>query len=62
VLPETIDRVYDPSRAERRFGWRARSDFASVLAALRARTALPFAHDPAYTSPIVAQERAACTS
>lgn len=62
VLPETIDRVYDPSHAERRFGWRARSDFASVLAALRDRTALPFAHDPAYTSPIVRQEREACTS
>jgi UDP-glucose 4-epimerase len=62
VLPETIDRVYDPSHAERRFGWRARSDFGSVLAALRERTALPFAHDPAYTSPIVRQEREACTS
>ncbi len=62
VLPEVIDRVYDPSHAERRFGWRARSDFASVLAALRDRTALPFAHDPAYTSPIVRQEREACTS
>ena len=62
VLPETIDRVYDPSHAERRFGWRARSDFASVLAALREDSTLPFAHDPAYTSPIVAQEREACTS
>ncbi|MBO9697308.1 MAG: NAD(P)-dependent oxidoreductase [Sphingopyxis sp.] len=60
VLPEIIDRVYDPSRAERRFGWRARSDFASVLAALRDGTELPFAHDPHYTSPIVAQEREAC--
>lgn len=62
VLPETIDRVYDPAHAERRFGWRARSDFGSVLAALRDRTALPFAHDPGYTSPIVAQEREACTN
>lgn len=60
VLPEVIDRVYDPSRAERRFGWRAQSDFGSVLAALRDRTELPFAHDPDYTSPIVAQEREAC--
>jgi len=60
VLPESIDRVYDPSRAERRFGWRARSDFASVLAALRDDTALPFAHDPDYISPIIAQEREAC--
>jgi UDP-glucose 4-epimerase len=60
VLPEIIDRVYDPSRAERRFGWRAQSDFGSVLAALRDGTPLPFAHDPDYTSPIVAQEREAC--
>ncbi|MDR6832838.1 MULTISPECIES: NAD(P)-dependent oxidoreductase [unclassified Sphingopyxis] len=62
VLPETIDRVYDPSRAERRFGWRAQTDFGAVLAALREGSALPFAHDPAYTSPIVRQEREACTS
>lgn len=62
VLPKTIDRVYDPSRAERRFGWRARTDFASVLAALRNGREPPVAHDPAYTSPIVAQEREACTS
>ncbi|NIJ38043.1 nucleoside-diphosphate-sugar epimerase [Sphingopyxis panaciterrae] len=60
VLPETIDRVYDPSRAERRFGWRARSDFGSVLAALRNRTAQPFAHDPGYISPIARQERDSC--
>lgn len=60
VLPETIDRVYDPSRAERRFGWRATTDFGSVLAALRAGAPLPFAHDPDYTSPIIAQEREAC--
>ncbi len=60
VLPEIIDRVYDPSRAGRRFGWRAQSDFGSVLAALRDGTPLPFAHDPAYTSPIIAQERDAC--
>lgn len=60
VLPETIDRIYDPSRAERRFGWRARSDFGSVLTALREGAELPFAHDPDYTSPIIAQERQAC--
>lgn len=60
VLPATIDRVYDPSRAERRFGWRAKSDFGSVLAALRSGSPLPFAHKPDYTSPIVLQERDAC--
>lgn len=60
-LPEAIDRVYDPSRAERRFGWRAATDFGSVLTALRGGTPLPFAHDPDYISPIIAQEREACT-
>ncbi len=62
TLPQTIDRVYDPSRAERRFGWRAQTDFASVLTALRNGTASPVAHDPDYTSPIVRQEREACTN
>lgn len=60
VLPEVIDRVYDPSHAERRFGWRAKTDFGSVLAALAEGSPLPFAHDPDYTSPIVRQERDAC--
>ena len=44
----------------RRFGWRAQTDFGSVLAALREGRTLPFAHDPDYTSPIIAQEREAC--
>lgn len=52
VLPATIERIYDPSRAEHRLGWRARTNFGSVLAALAADAPLPFAHDPAYTSPI----------
>lgn len=60
TLPPTIDRVYDPSRAERRFGWRAATDFGSVLTALRDGAELPFAHDPDYTSPIARQERDAC--
>ncbi|MCA0210800.1 MAG: NAD(P)-dependent oxidoreductase [Proteobacteria bacterium] len=60
-LPEAINRVYDPSRAERRFGWRAATDFGSVLTALRGGTPLPFAHDPDYISPIIAQEHEACT-
>ena len=60
TLPDTIDRVYDPSRAERRLGWRAQTDFGSVLAALRDGTALPFEHDPDYISPIVAQEHETC--
>ena len=62
VLPATIDRIYDPSRAERRFGWRAQIGFASVLAALREGAPPPVTHDPDYTSPIVRQEREACTN
>lgn len=50
-LPGSIERVYDPSRAERRLGFRCRTDFAAVLAALREGRELPFAHDPAYVSP-----------
>lgn len=51
TLPAHIDRVYDPSRAERLMGFRCRTDFGSVLAALAAGTDLPFAHDPSYVSP-----------
>ena len=50
-LPQVIDRVYDPSRAERELGFRCRTDFASVLESLRKGTPLPFAHDPDYLSP-----------
>jgi UDP-glucose 4-epimerase len=51
-LPQSLGRVYDPGLAERELGWRARTDFAAVLAALREGAPLPFAHDPAYTSPL----------
>jgi nucleoside-diphosphate-sugar epimerase len=50
-LPESIERVYDPSRAERELGFRCRTDFASILDALRGGGRLPFAHDPSYVSP-----------
>lgn len=53
VLPERIERVYDPAKAERLLGWRARTDFASVLDALRSGAPSPVAHDPAYISPMV---------
>lgn len=53
VLPERVDRVYDPAKAERLLGWRAATDFASVLAALRVGAPLPFAHDPDYISPMI---------
>jgi len=50
-LPDHLDRVYDPSRAERELGFRARTDFAAILAALRDGRPLPFVHDPDYVSP-----------
>ena len=50
-LPQSIDRVYDASLAERELGFRCRTDFGVVLDALRGGAPLPFAHDPAYVSP-----------
>lgn len=50
-LPASIDRVYDPSRAERLMGFRCRTDFAAILEALANGEELPFAHDPSYVSP-----------
>jgi nucleoside-diphosphate-sugar epimerase len=50
-LPMSIGRVYDASRIERVLGFRCRTDFGEVLAALRMGSRLPFAHDPAYQSP-----------
>jgi nucleoside-diphosphate-sugar epimerase len=50
-LPASIGRVYDASRAERVLGFRCRSDFDSVLSALRKGHVLPFVHDPGYVSP-----------
>ena len=51
-LPACIDRVYDPRLAERMLGFRCRTDFAAILAALRTGSALPFAHNPSYVSPL----------
>lgn len=51
ALPARLDRVYDPSKAERMLGFRCRTDFAAILAALGAGEELPFAHDPSYVSP-----------
>jgi nucleoside-diphosphate-sugar epimerase len=50
-LPVSIGRVYDPGKAERLLGFRAATDFAAVLQALRTGAPLPFAHDPHYVSP-----------
>lgn len=55
TLPESLDRVYDPSRAERELGFRCRTDFAAVLRALDEGGDLPFAHDPSYVSPLQGQ-------
>lgn len=54
TLPRSIDRVYDPGRAERVLGFRCRTDFAAVLAALRDGSPLPFVHDASYQSPFAA--------
>jgi nucleoside-diphosphate-sugar epimerase len=53
TLPATIGRVYDAAAIERDLGFRCRTDFAAVLAALRDARPLPFAHDPTYTSPLL---------
>jgi nucleoside-diphosphate-sugar epimerase len=50
-LPPRIDRVYDATAAERALGFRCRTDFATILQALREGAPLPFAHDPTYVSP-----------
>jgi nucleoside-diphosphate-sugar epimerase len=47
-LPQSIDRVYDPWRAERELGFRCRTGFAEVLDSLRSGAPLPFVHDPAF--------------
>ena len=51
VLPDIIERVYDPGKAERLLGFRCKTDFAAILSALEQGGELPFHHDPAYVSP-----------
>jgi nucleoside-diphosphate-sugar epimerase len=50
-LPQSIDRVYDPSLAGRELGFRCRTGFAEILDALAQGAPLPFVHDPSYVSP-----------
>ncbi|SFG22195.1 Nucleoside-diphosphate-sugar epimerase [Novosphingobium sp. CF614] len=57
TLPARIERVYDPAKAERLLGWRARTDFAAILSTLRTGEELPFAHDPDWISPVLRQSR-----
>jgi len=51
TLPAYLDRVYDPSKAERLMGFRCRTDFGAVLRAVAQGGQLPFVHDPTYVSP-----------
>ncbi len=51
VLPDHIDRIYDPGKAERLLGFRGKTDFASILKALAEGGGMPFHHDPGYVSP-----------
>ena len=51
VLPRSIGRVYDPGLIARRLDFVCRTGFAQVLDALRTGDALPFTHDPGYSSP-----------
>ncbi len=51
-LPRRIGRVYDASRAERVMGFRARTDFAAILEALRRGEPPPFDHDETHVSPL----------
>jgi UDP-glucose 4-epimerase len=51
TLPSHIERIYDPSLADRRLGFRCRTDFGAVLEALERGEELPFTHDPSYVSP-----------
>ena len=53
TLPASIGRVYDAGRLERALGFRCRTDFASVLGALRDGASLPLAHQADYTSPAI---------
>lgn len=50
-LPQSIDRVYVPHKAERMLGWRAETNFAAVLGALAEDRPMPFTHDPSYLPP-----------
>lgn len=51
VLPDRIERVYDPSKAERLLGFRCATDFSAIVSALADGKPLPFQHDPSYVSP-----------
>ncbi len=56
-LPRSIGRVYDASQAEHALGFRAQTDFAAILYALQQDQPPPFAHDPAFVSPVLTAGR-----
>ena len=51
TLPPSIDRVYDPGKAERLLGFRCKTGFSEILKALEDDAEMPFAHDAGYVSP-----------
>lgn len=51
TLPKSIDRVYDPGKAQRMLGFRCKTGFSEILRALEDGGALPFAHNADYISP-----------
>lgn len=55
TLPASIDRVYDAGLAERLLGFRCRTGFAEMLAALRSGGESPVEHDADYVSPMIGQ-------
>ena len=55
-LPTSIGRVYDGTLITRKLDFSYKTTFADVLHALRKGTALPFAHDASYLSPLVRKQ------
>lgn len=60
MLPTSVGRVYDAGRIERELGFRCKTDFGTILSALRDGAPLPVAHDANYTSPAQQDSFAAC--
>lgn len=58
-LPTKIDRVYASAKAERLLGFRCRTDFGTILEALRHGEEPPILHDPSYTSPALGLTKSA---
>lgn len=50
-LPATISRVYDGSKICRELDFKYKTDFSSILTALRNNASMPFIDDPDYINP-----------